>query len=128
MTVSPAVTKTSCTVPPWVRVMAAVSLALALPLPWTMLWMEEIWAGWVWIWLFTASFAVRKRYRKKPPTARTARTTRAMMVFRTFFRCFFFWLDVPLGWAGGAAGAGASVTGAFCCVISAMFGFLLSFL
>ena len=51
-----------------------------------------------------------------------------MMVFRTFFRCFFFWLDVPLGRAGGAAGAGASVTGAFCCVISAMFGFLLSFL
>lgn len=49
MTVSPAVTKTSCTVPPWVRVMAADSLALALPEPWTVLWMEEISATWDWI-------------------------------------------------------------------------------
>ena len=46
VTVSPPATSTSCTVPLWVRVMAADSLALAVPLPDTVLWMLPMEAGW----------------------------------------------------------------------------------
>ena len=61
VTVSPGETKTSCTVPPAERVMAADSLALALPLPVTLLWMVPYWTGWVWISLLALSCLVRKR-------------------------------------------------------------------
>ena len=103
--------------------MAADSLALALPLPCTVLWIEEIWATAVWIWLSTSSFLVRKRYRKTPPTASAAKTTRVMMVFRTLFRFLFF---CPLDFLGVSGGAGVSTDVAFCSVISAMLYSLLN--
>lgn len=53
VTVSPAATSTSCTVPPAVRVMAADSLAMAFPLPLTLLWMEPKETGSDWISLST---------------------------------------------------------------------------
>ena len=112
MTVWPPVTKTSCTVPLWVRVMAACSLARALPCPDTLLWMVPIWAVAGKISPTVSSVAVRKRYRAKPPppkiTAATPKAMSRLMIFRLPFPTGR--LTGGLGGAGGAASTGAAVS------------------
>ena len=83
--------------------MAADSLAVAVPLPDTVLWMVPKETGWDWMVLSTVSCLFRKRYSTTPPATRATSTTPPITAFLSFLLFCFFPTDAPVGLDAGAA-------------------------